>query len=245
MASQATLRELLTDEVRDLYDAEKQLVKALPKMAKAATSDDLREALEAHLAETETQVGRLEQVFELLGERARGKHCPGIAGIVEEGSELMSNESEFDGSVLDAGLIAGAQRVEHYEIAAYGSVLAWAKTLGMDDVITLLEPTLEEEKAADEKLSALAESSVNSAAASGEESDEEESEESEEEEDNMPGRTSRSGNGGRGRMSMAGSRGGNSNGRSRSGNGRSSGGGNSRSGSGGNRGRSGGRSKSR
>lgn len=187
MASEASLRELLTDEVRDLYNAEKQLVKALPKMARAATSDDLREAFESHLEETENQVGRLEQVFKLLGEQPRGKHCAGIAGIIEEGNNLME---EVDGSVLDAGLIAGGQRAEHYEIAAYGSVLAWAKTLGMDDVITLLEPTLEEEKAADEKLSQLAESSVNSAAAS-----DDESEDMDEEEEKGAMRAKRSGNG--------------------------------------------------
>lgn len=172
MPTEASLRQLFTEEVRDLYNAEKQLVKALPKMAKAASSDDLREALESHLAETENQVDRLEQVFQFLGESPRGKHCAGIAGIVEEGTELMSNS--FDGSVLDAGLIAGAQRAEHYEIAAYGSLLAWAKTLGMDRVITILTPTLEEEKAADEKLSQLAEQSVNRAAASGSEMGEDE-----------------------------------------------------------------------
>ena len=210
MASEASLRELLTDEVRDLYNAEKQLIKALPKMAKAATSDDLREAFESHLEETENQVGRLEQVFKLLGQQPRGKHCAGIAGIIEEGNDLMSEA--FDGSVLDAGLIAGGQRAEHYEIAAYGSVLAWAKTLGMDDVISLLEPTLEEEKAADEKLSQLAESSVNSAAAAGES----ESAEDEEDEDAAPAR--------KGRMAMAGK----SNGGTRA---RSSNGGRSRSGS--------------
>ena len=177
MASEASLRELLTDEVRDLYNAEKQLVKALPKMAKAATSDELREAFESHLEETENQVGRLEQAFKLLGEQPRGKHCAGIAGIIEEGTNLM--DEEFDGSVLDAGLIAGGQRAEHYEIAAYGSVLAWAKTLGMDELIALLKPTLEEEKAADEKLSQLAESSVNSAAAAGSDSEEAEDDEAE------------------------------------------------------------------
>jgi ferritin-like metal-binding protein YciE len=161
----SNLRQLLTDEVRDLYHAEKQLIKALPKMAKAATSDELRQAFESHLEETERQVERLENVFEALGEPVKAKRCPGMEGIVEEGSELMGDD--FDGAVLDAGLIAGAQRVEHYEIAAYGSIMAWAKTLGLDEVITLLEPTLEEEKAADEKLSMIAERSINQEAANG------------------------------------------------------------------------------
>jgi ferritin-like metal-binding protein YciE len=153
----------MIDELRDLYSGEKQLTRALPKLAKNATSEELRELLESHLAETEQQVSRLEDAFEMLGEKPRGKHCEGIAGIVEEGSNLL--EEDFDGSVLDAGIIAGAQRAEHYEIAAYGTVMAWAKTLGLNDLASLLDETLEEEKAADKKLSDLAESSVNREAA--------------------------------------------------------------------------------
>jgi len=154
----------MVEEIRDLYDAERQLVKALPKMAKGATSDELRSLIETHLEETQGQVKRLEQAFEMLQEKPRGKHCAGIAGIIKEGSDLL--EEDFDGAVLDAGIIAGAQRAEHYEMGAYGSVIAWAKQLGEGDVASLLEETLEEEKGADEKLSALAESSINQEAAS-------------------------------------------------------------------------------
>ena len=161
---QQSLRELMIEEIRDLYDAERQLVKALPKMAKGATSDDLRSLIETHLEETQGQVKRLEQAFEMLQEKPRGKHCAGIAGIIKEGSDLL--EEDFDGAVLDAGIIAGAQRAEHYEMGAYGSVIAWAKQLGEGEVASLLEETLEEEKGADEKLSALAESSINQEAAS-------------------------------------------------------------------------------
>ncbi len=165
MATEQTLRELLIDEIRDLYNAERQLTKALPKMARAANSDDLREAFEAHLAETETHIERLDTVFETLDEKPRGKHCEGMAGIIEEGANLM--KEDFDGAVLDAGLIASAQRVEHYEIGAYGSVIAWAKVLGLNDVAATLHETLDEEKATDEKLNSLAEGSINSEAASG------------------------------------------------------------------------------
>lgn len=171
------LREALVEEIRDLYNAEKQLVKALPKMAKGAESDELREAFETHLEETEGQVTRLERVFELLDEKPRGKHCAGMAGIVEEGSEKL--QEDMEGSVLDAALIAAAQKVEHYEISAYGTAIAWAEALGLNDVVSVLNETLEEEKAADEKLSALAESGINQAATQGEmdESEEEEEEE--------------------------------------------------------------------
>ena len=163
MAKQQGLRELLIDELRDIYDAEKQLTKALPKMAKGATSDELRELIETHLQETEGHVERLERVFEAMGETARAKHCDGIAGIINEGATLL--KGEFDGAVLDAGIIAGAQRAEHYEMAAYGSIMAWAETLGLGDVVDILEQTLEEEKGADEKLTALAEGNVNDDAA--------------------------------------------------------------------------------
>jgi ferritin-like metal-binding protein YciE len=154
-----TLQEKLVDEIRDLYHAEKQLVKALPKMAKNATHDDLREAFEAHLEETREQVARLEEVFGALGEKPRAKPCHGMMGIVEEGNETMQQEEA--GAVLDAALIAAAQRVEHYEIGAYGTCSAWARLLGLDEVVTLLDQTLEEEKAADKKLTALAEQEIN------------------------------------------------------------------------------------
>jgi ferritin-like metal-binding protein YciE len=155
----------MVEELRDLYHAEKQLTKALPKLAKNVSSPELRELLETHLDETEQHIGRLEEAFERLGERPRGKHCDGMAGIVEEGNALL--QEDFDEAVLDAGIIAGAQRAEHYEIAAYGSVMAWAKVLGHKDIAALLDETLEEEKAADKKLSALAERSVNRQAGNG------------------------------------------------------------------------------
>ena len=164
------LREALVEEIRDLYNAEKQLLKALPKMAKGASSDELREAFESHLDETEGQVTRLERVFELLDEKPRGKHCAGMAGIVEEGSEKL--QEDLEDSVLDACLIASAQKVEHYEISAYGTAIAWAEALEVGDVAQLLRETLAEEKAADEKLTALAESGINEAATAGESQDE-------------------------------------------------------------------------
>ena len=176
--SAENLREALVEEIRDLYNAEKQLVKALPKMAKGAESDELREAFEAHLDETEGQVTRLERVFELLDEKPRGKHCAGMAGIVEDGSEKL--QEDMEGSVLDACLIASAQKVEHYEISAYGTAIAWAEALGLNEVCDVLNESLAEEKAADEKLSALAESGINQAATAGE-SDENEEEDDEEE----------------------------------------------------------------
>lgn len=158
-----SLRTLMLEEIRDIYDAEHQLVRALPKMAKGANSDELRDLIETHLGETEGQVKRLDQVFKLLDEQPRGKHCAGIAGIIKEGSDLL--EDGFDGSVMDAGIIAGAQRAEHYEIGAYGSVIAWARQLGEEEVASLLHDNLDEEKNADEKLTALAETSINSEAA--------------------------------------------------------------------------------
>jgi ferritin-like metal-binding protein YciE len=157
-----TLHELLVDEIKDLYHAEKQLLKALPKMAKAATHEDLREGFETHLEETREHVTRLEEVFAALDEKVKAKNCPGMAGIIEEGTELMQEDAEA--SVMDAGLIAAAQRAEHYEITAYGTCIAWAKLMGHDDVVSLLEQTLDEEKAADQKLSALAEGEINQAA---------------------------------------------------------------------------------
>jgi len=176
-----TLKSLLIDELRDIYHAERQLVRALPKLAKAATSPDLREALESHLAETEEQVSRVEQAFAMLNEAAKTKTCAGMMGIVEEGSELIKESDK--GAALDAGIIAGAQRAEHYEMAAYGSLMAWARALGHDDVAELLSASLEEEKAADKKLTELAEAGLNQAAASSSESDNDEAENDDEEED--------------------------------------------------------------
>jgi len=187
--SAENLREALVEEIRDLYNAEKQLVKALPKMAKGAESDELRDAFEKHLEETEGQVTRLERVFELLDEKPRGKHCAGMAGIVEEGSEKL--QEDIEGSVLDAVLIASAQKVEHYEIGAYGTAIAWAGALGLTEVCDVLNETLEEEKAADEKLSALAESGINQAATAGESEGEEMEEMDEEDEAEATSRATR------------------------------------------------------
>ena len=198
-----TLKSLLIDELRDIYHAERQLVRALPKLAKAATSPDLREALESHLAETEEQVSRVEQAFELLNESAKTKTCAGMMGIVEEGSELIKESDK--GAALDAGIIAGAQRAEHYEMAAYGSLMAWARALGHDDVAELLSASLEEEKAADKKLTELAEAGLNDAAASASESDDDETEQSGNEDEDKP----------RSRRQPAMAGGGNSNGRAR------------------------------
>jgi ferritin-like metal-binding protein YciE len=144
-------------------------VKALPKMVKGATSDELRDAFESHLEETQNQVTRLERVFELLDEKPRGKHCAGMAGILEEGSETLEEDAED--AVMDAKLIAGGQRVEHYEITAYGTAIAWAEALGLTEVAEVLGESLAEEKAADEKLSAIAESGINDAATAGESDD--------------------------------------------------------------------------
>jgi ferritin-like metal-binding protein YciE len=148
------LKELYIDELKDLYNAENQLVKALPKMAKAAASEELRSGFEEHLEQTKGHVDRLEQIFESLGERPQGKKCKGMEGLVEEGSEII--DEDLEDSVKDAGLIGAAQRVEHYEIAAYGTVKAFADTLGHSEHVSLLEETLEEEKETDEKLTDLA-----------------------------------------------------------------------------------------
>ena len=175
MAEMGTLHEAFVDELRDTYDAEKQLTKALPKMAKAASSPELREAIESHLEETRQQVERLEQVFESIEEKARGKHCEGIAGIIQEAQAIM--QEDFDEATADACLIAAAQRAEHYEMAAYGTLVAWARAMGHDDAADLLQETLDEEKAADEKLNSLAEGGINEQAAEGAHQDEEEEEE--------------------------------------------------------------------
>jgi ferritin-like metal-binding protein YciE len=179
MMSLHTLRDALVDEIRDLYNAEKQLTKALPKLAKGATSDELRTAFESHLEETQGQVSRLERVFELLDEKPRGKHCAGMAGIIEEGSDVLEEDAED--AVMDACLIASAQRAEHYEITAYGTVIAWAEALELSEVAELLGETLAEEKAADEKLTALALSGINDAATAGESEDEESEDDAEDE----------------------------------------------------------------
>ena len=163
MAEAGTLHDAFIDELRDAYDAEKQLTKALPKLAKAATSEELRTAFETHLEETRGHVERLEQVFGTLDEKVRGKHCDGMAGIIEEGKSVL--EEEFDDATMDACLIAAGQRAEHYEMAAYGTLVAWARTMGHDEAADLLQQNLEEEKAADETLSALAEGLINQSAA--------------------------------------------------------------------------------
>ena len=183
--AEGTLHDAFVQELRDTYDAEKQLTKALPKMAKAASSPDLRAAFEAHLEETRGQIERLEQVFDNLDEKARGKHCEGMAGIIEEGKSAM--QEDFDDATLDACLIASGQRAEHYEMAAYGTLVAWARAMGHDEAAELLEQTLEEEKATDEKLTALAEGGINQEAANAAHPEgEDEDEESEDEEEEAP-----------------------------------------------------------
>ena len=148
------LKELYIDELKDLYNAENQLVKALPKMAKAASSEELRQGFEEHLEQTRGHVQRLEQIFDLLEESPKGKKCMGMEGLVKEGSEVM--EEDFEDAVMDAALIGAAQRVEHYEIAAYGTASEFAKILGENEHVSLLEQTLQEEKETDEKLTELA-----------------------------------------------------------------------------------------
>jgi ferritin-like metal-binding protein YciE len=157
------LNDLYIDELKDLYSAETQLVKALPKMAKGAASDELRKGFEEHLEQTKGHVQRLEQIFEALGESPKGKKCKGMEGLIEEGSEVL--EEDYEGNILDAALIGAAQRVEHYEIAGYGTVRAMAESLGESEHVTLLTETLDEEKEADEKLTQLAEE-INSAGTS-------------------------------------------------------------------------------
>ena len=163
MAETGTLHDAFIDELRDTYDAEKQLTKALAKLAKTASNPELRAAFETHLEETQEHIARLEQVFASLDEKARGKHCDGIAGIIEEGKGIM--EEDFDDTTMDACLIAAGQRAEHYEMAAYGTLIAWAEAMGHTEAVTLLTKTLNEEKAADKKLSSLAEGGINRTAA--------------------------------------------------------------------------------
>ena len=157
-----TVQDLLIDELRDIYHAEQQLLKALPKMAKAAKSDQLRHAFEHHLEETNGQVDRLQQVFEKLGARARGQRCEAMQGLIEEAHEMMDEITTPE--VLDVALITAAQKVEHYEIASYGSVSALAEALGEKEVVKLLNQTLDEEKHADRKLNEIAMSDVNKTA---------------------------------------------------------------------------------
>lgn len=174
MAEAGTLHDAFIDELRDTYDAEKQLTKALPKLARAASDPKLRQAFENHLKETHGQIGRLEQVFESLDEKVRGKHCDGIAGIIEEGKSIMAED--FDATTMDACLIAAGQRAEHYEIAAYGTLVAWAQAMGHTEAARLLQQTLDEEKTADKKLSSLAEGGINQEAADAAHPNEEEDE---------------------------------------------------------------------
>ena len=159
------LQDLYVDQLRDLYNAEKQLVKALPKMAKAASDDQLKEAFTTHLEQTKEHVERLEGIFEQLGKRPTGKTCKAMQGLVEEGNELMQEDAEPE--VLDAGLIAAAQRVEHYEIAGYGTVRAYAKLLGDEQAAKVLQQTLDDEGETDKLLTQIAESSINVEAAEG------------------------------------------------------------------------------
>src|SRR5688572_32945574 len=171
------LEKLFTDSLKDIYWAEKQLTKALPKMQKKATTDELKSAIEEHLAQTEEHVSRLEQVFEICGKKAQAKKCDAMEGLIEEGDTII-NETEDNSMTRDAGLIMAAQKVEHYEIATYGSLVQFAKTLGMNDAAELLHKTLDEEKHTDEKLTEIAEWHVNQAA------EHEEAVESEKEEEN-------------------------------------------------------------
>ena len=163
------LTDLFEDMLKDIYWAEKALVKSLPKMAKKATSDNLVQALESHLEETRGHVERCEQIFEIMGKSAKAKKCEAMDGLIREAQEIM--ESTQEGPVRDAGIIAAGQKVEHYEIASYGTMSAFAKILGEDEIMSLLEQTLNEEKQADEKLTEVAESSINLDAAEEDEDD--------------------------------------------------------------------------
>ena len=163
MTEPKNLNDLLYETLKDIYFAEKQIVSALPKMAETSQSPELKRAFQTHEGQTETHIERLEQVFKLIGKPAQQKTCNAILGIIEEGKEVME---EFKGTdALDPGLLAGAQAVEHYEISRYGTMVTWAKTLGLDDVAELLAMTLDEEEATDELLSEIAETTVNAKAA--------------------------------------------------------------------------------
>ena len=160
MAKEAkTLEDLFHDTLKDIYFAEKKILATLPKMAKAAQSEELRAAFEKHEAETQDQIGRLEEVFAAIDKKPQGKTCAAIVGITDEGAEIIQ---EYKGSpALDAGLLAAAQAVEHYEISRYGTLIAWAEELGLEDAVALLQDTLEEEKATDETLSDIAKTAIN------------------------------------------------------------------------------------
>src|SRR4051812_48155960 len=201
------LKELYLEELRDIYSAEQMLTKALPKMAKAASSEELRSGFEEHLEQTKGHVQRLEQIFERLDEKASGKKCKGMMGLIEEGQEMI-DEDDLEDEARDAGLIGAAQRVEHYEIAAYGTVRTFANILGDREAVSLLESTLDEEKETDQKLTKMAEQ-INLEAAEEGEMDEEEMEVEDEEVAEMPkaasgrnGRSSKS-RSGRGRRKAA------------------------------------------
>jgi len=161
----SALNELFIDELKDIYWAEQHLTKALPKMAKAATTDELRTAIQNHLSETETHVTRLEQVFESIGEKASAKKCEAMAGLIKEGDEIVA-ETEKGSTTRDAGIISAAQKVEHYEIASYGTLKTLASVLGYNEAAEILNATLQEEKNADSKLTQIAESSINQSAKS-------------------------------------------------------------------------------
>lgn len=171
---ESTLMKLFENELKDIYWAEKALTKAIPKMIKKATSDELVEALENHLEETENQVKKVERVFESIDKKPVAKKCEAMAGLIKEAEEIMKESEE--GAMRDAGIISAAQKVEHYEIASYGTLRTFAQTLGLNDAVTLLDEILEEEKAADEKLTQIAESTINVQAALQEEEAEEEEE---------------------------------------------------------------------
>jgi len=203
MPAMTNLQELFKKELRDIYDAERQMSRSIPKMAKAASSDELRMAFEEHQQQTLEQIQRLEQVFQELQEKPRGTRCTGMAGILEEGVEVLSIGG--DDNVLDAALIGAAQKSEHYEIAAYGTLVTFARTLGQEGPAELLQQTLEEEKETDRKLTEIAESMVNQQAASG----------SEQEEGEAGGEQAQGGQGG-GQSRSRKSRGGASSGRGRS-----------------------------
>ncbi len=160
------LEKLFVEQLKDIYSAETQLVSALPKMAKAASTPDLQQAFNMHLDETRNHVQRLEQLFDGINASPRGKKCKGMEGLIEEGNELIQEKAQYDADTLDAGLIAAAQKVEHYEISSYGTVRAFAEQLGRQDAIKLLNQTLDEEYGADRKLTSIAERMVNKQAAS-------------------------------------------------------------------------------
>jgi ferritin-like metal-binding protein YciE len=160
-----SLKDLYLEQLRDLYDAETQLVDALPKMAEAAKANDLKRAFNDHLRQTREQVSRLERIFKTLGEKPTGQTCKGMQGLIKEGEEMLKNKGEPE--VIDAGLIAAAQRVEHYEIAGYGTVRTYAEMLGDEEAVKLLEKSLQEEEETDDKLTELAESHINQEAVAG------------------------------------------------------------------------------